>query len=443
METLGRCIRAWMEEKNLSVADLTGRMGYKSKTTVFRLLNGQSNYASCEQFCDRLTPELSADWQERFKRALLAEKIGIGTYRVLEELDSQLFFSEKGSRTESGVSISSPAGGGRIFILGCPWKMISGLVKMLLAQDGEAHIFHYMTRREVIGSPSVLPLLIREIPDVRYQAFFLDNQDLKDVPISWNTIFRLSGENGSYLIPQSDGKEWKELQLPGGYETLEGIRKLLYNLPQASLYRFDGLKNGREYIEFTKNALKMERGRDAVIIKPTPGMQMLPADAVISAFSDYLSDNLEPVRAARDSLIYIFRQRAENFYDPGRHTDMVLSESSMMNFMRTGRMDDHFYAFRPYTREERTVIFQALHDFAQRKGNHIQLLHDRTWPISVEAYDGYGALLYPSRTNYNAETDSYRELFLPGKDFYDLIRTYVRDMLMLRGTGISDVVSLF
>ena len=63
----------------------------------------------------------------------------------------------------------------------------------------------------------------------------------------------------------------------------------------------------------------------------------------------------------------------------------------------------------------------------------VQFLPDKTWPVSLEAYSNHGALFYPSGTNYNAETDIYRELFLPGEDFYVLIRTYVQEISAFRG----------
>ena len=39
METLSQCLDAWMNEEELTVAQLTEQLGFKSKTSVFRLLH--------------------------------------------------------------------------------------------------------------------------------------------------------------------------------------------------------------------------------------------------------------------------------------------------------------------------------------------------------------------------------------------------------------------
>lgn len=433
METFGECIRAWMTENKMSAADLTKQMEYKSKTTLVRLLKGQSNYASCMQFFSKLPPDLSCDWKERFSHALLVERVGKASYPVLEALDRQLFSPESNAPATVHFMPSAVEDGGTVFVLGCPWEITGNLIDHLLTRDRSLHVIHYMTRGEVAECPALLPQLIRRIPDVRYQAALLEAQDLRKYPLSWNMVIRITAHNTTQLIPRLDTSEWQEICLPSLREYFISLQKLLETLPQASLYRYDQLKSGRDYIDFTRNAFLMERGQDAVIVKPTPGMQMMPAEAVISAFSDFLSEHLEPVTAARESLIYIFRERVDNFYAPGRRTHLVLSEPAMKDLICTGRMSDHFYAFRPFTHEERMLILQELKAFSCRKGNLVQFLPDKTWPVSLEAYSNHGALFYPSGTNYNAETDIYRELFLPGEDFYVLIRTYVQEISAFRG----------
>ncbi len=433
METFGECIRAWMTEYKLSAADLTKQMGYKSKTTLVRLLKGQSNYASCMQFFSKLPTDLSGEWKGRFSNALLVERVGRDSYPVLEALHRQLFAPEKNTPVAIHSMPDEAEEGGNVFVLGCPWEITGNLIDHLLSRDRSINVIHYMTRGEVAECPALLPHLIRRIPDVRYQAVLLEAQDLRKYPLPWNMAIRITEHNTTQLIPRFNTSEWQEFCLPGIREYVISLQKLLDTLPQVSLYRYDQLKSGRDYIDFTRNAFLMERGQDAVIVKPTPGMQMMPAEAVISAFSDFLSEHLEPVTAARESLIYIFRERENNFFAPGRRTHLVLSEPAMKDLIRTGRMSDHFYAFRPFTQEERMMILEALKAFSFRKGNLVQFLPDKTWPVSLEAYSKHGVLFYPSGTNYNAETDGYRELFLPGKDFYLLIRTYVEEISGFHG----------
>ena len=163
METFGECIRAWMTENKLSAADLTKQMGYKSKTTLVRLLKGQSNYSSCMQFFSKLPTDLSGEWKERFSHALLMERVGRDSYPVLEALHRQLFAPEKNTPVTIHSMPDEAEEGGNVFVLGCPWEITGNLIDHLLSRDRSIHIIHYMTRREVAECPALLPQLIRTL----------------------------------------------------------------------------------------------------------------------------------------------------------------------------------------------------------------------------------------------------------------------------------------
>ena len=70
IELLSQCLAAWMEQEGVSVAGLTEMVGYKSKTSVFRLLKGQCNEQTREAFVDLLAPRLDGEWTARFRKAL-------------------------------------------------------------------------------------------------------------------------------------------------------------------------------------------------------------------------------------------------------------------------------------------------------------------------------------------------------------------------------------
>lgn len=69
-ELLSQCLTAWMTEKDVTVAGLTEMVGYKSKTSVFRLLKEQCNEQTMASFVDSLTPHLDEAWAERFRKTL-------------------------------------------------------------------------------------------------------------------------------------------------------------------------------------------------------------------------------------------------------------------------------------------------------------------------------------------------------------------------------------
>lgn len=50
--------------------------------------------------------------------------------------------------------------------------------------------------------------------------------------------------------------------------------------------------------------------------------------------------------------------------------------------------------------------------------------------FTIESYSRFGALIYPSQTSYNSESDAYRELILPGEAYAKLFRQFTDEMII-------------
>ena len=422
METMSQCLRAWMEAEEISATALAGRLGCRSKTTVLRLLHGKSGAGSCRQLYERLRPGLSLDWQLRFERAVRAEETGPARYGVLEALERRLFRpGEDPPLPGSAWPIPPFVTRGQIILLGrCGEQAwVEGWLSL-----PDIGVTQYLTENELLTVPSALPALIGRVAELRYQAVLVRGDGPNALP--WNTAF-FTADGRAYLL-YWDGEKASWLGLPGGADSL---RRLLSGLEKAGLtplYRFDQLKNGSDYMEFTEKAYRMERNRAALILKPTPGMQMMPAEAVKQSFEDFLARNPEPVSAARETLICTYEKRVRNFYGRMKPTRLILSFRAMEEFARTGVMADQFFACRPFTAAERMQILQALRRFSQKPGVSLSFRDGPAWPVSAEAYHGVGTLFYPSAASYNSDQETYRELFLPGQAFYDLTEGLMRRM---------------
>ena len=412
METLSQCLRAWMDAEETSAAALAEKLGYRRKSSA----------DSCRQLYEKLRSGLSLDWQLRFERALRVETTGPARYAVLEALERKLFRpGEEKPLPGSGWPLPPFVTRGQIILLGCCGKQ--SWVEGWLSLPGVG-IRQYFTKNELLTVPAALPSLIAYMTELRYQAALVRGDGLSALP--WNTAF-FTADGRAYLL-YWDGEESSWLGLPGGADSLCRFLSGLEKAGLTPLYRFDQLKNGSDYISFTEKAYRMERNRAALILKPTPGLQMMPAEAVKQSFEDYLARNLEPVSAARETLICTYEKRVGNFYGRARPTRLILSFRAMEEFARTGVMADQFFACRPFTAAERMQILQALRRFSQKPGVSLSFRDGPAWPVSAEAYHGVGALFYPSAASYNSDQQAYRELFLPGQEFYDLTEGLMRGM---------------
>ena len=428
-ETVSACLRAWMEETGTSVAGLTRQMEYKSKTTVMRVLQENCAARSLRNFTEALRPLLDDEWAERFARAMVTEETGLTRVELYDVIRSRMFPAL--APEESLPEIVLPEhirtrireDGGTVLIAGCPGLVSFPLTDTLKSLNPALSVVHYMARPDLLTFPPLLNGLLSRIGMNGYDAVLLHSTLSVREGLPWNIAIYLSTkpENSAVLLPDGRGGRACCADAPDAAAGLAGRLRALLGVP---LYHTEELMKGNEYVRFLQETCKLEAGKRLVAMKPTPGLQMIPAKEVEAAFSDFLSENFDPVIASKNSLVHIQKQRIENFYHRNKKTLLLLCGEAMDRFARDGMLTDHFFFLRPFLPAERVRTLQALKTFSQEKQNTVRLLREDVWDISFEAYEGKGVLLYPSATSYHSDEGAYRELFLPGQEFFELFAAF-------------------
>lgn len=427
VETFSECLRAWLKETSRSIASVAAETGLKSKTTVARILRGQTTSQGCEQFYGKLSGrvQMEEDWRNRFRAALRVERIGPQEYLLFEALRQRLRMP---LRKNTGSMENGPRE--YILILGCPWQETYDYIDRCLSQNSRVSVLHYMAFDELYGSPPALAGLLTFLLESRYQAFLIGEKALFSSHLSWNIMMRVIPDSGEEQIAVGGDEGFRWLQTPAMTGLFSAYQGRLRGLEKKQLYQNENLRKGSDYIRLMKESWQMENQPGKVLLKPTPGIQMLPADLGIASFSDYLDKIFLPISAASGSIKYYYRKRAESFYR--RDTKMILSHQAMLDFVRSGKLADQFYACRPFSREERLAILQYL--LACMDQPHVTILFSKEEELSrsfsLEAYSRFGTLIYPSQTSYHAENSAYRELILPGGTYADLISRFAEEILI-------------
>ena len=434
IETFSTCLDAWMKETSRSMASLSAEVHLKSKTTVARILQGRSTWNGCSQFYELLSRHVHLEdrWARRFQAALRTERIGASECALLEALDHQI-------RTKTSLQPSQttvPAADlnmepvGTLLILGCPWEQTYDYIRQCMAENRDVRIFHYVTYAELYNHPPVLSELLNLLTEARYQVFLVEEDTVSHAMISWNIMIKRNPESNRETFMAACGESFICCAEDAARDlSLEEHRKELDVPGTCALYHNEDMKNGSDYIRFQKDSLHMENMHRKTIIKPTAGIQMLPADISIQSFRDFLTRNTAPIATSAESIIYYFRKRAENFYN--RETKMILSRRATMEFALHGKLPDQFYACRPFTIEERMSIFRYLLNLLSNPQVTILFAQrELSRTFSFEAYSTFGVLIYPSQTSYNVEKDAYRELIFPGRRYADLMRQYVDEIVI-------------
>lgn len=418
MENFAQCLKAWMKSEKTSASALSERLQYKSKTTVLRILQEKSNGESCRRLYERLAPCLDEAWQLRFQNALGLERLGVLRAGMVSAIHGQLFPDGAGVADPPRIQIPELEGG-RLIVLGDP-----EMPDELLTRNEAVQAVHFMTDEELLNAPSLLSGVIRRLACGQYEAYMLPREKLRGRRFTWNTVFYLpdDGKEPLWLLRGEELAAW--YPMPGGADEVCRIEEALRALAPVALYRYSKLTSGSDMMRFTQEAYRLERNRKAVIIKPTPGMQMLPEAIVENAFKDYLARNSEPLTTAQGTLIATFEKRVDNFWQRKKPTSLFFSAQAMLSFVQTGTLTDQFFALRPFTVEERIKCLKSLMNFVQRDGVTAVMQDGRIWPVSMEIYACGGVLLYPSKTSYNTNRGAYRELLLPGRAFTELFAAY-------------------
>ena len=429
-QLFGECLAEWMRENALTPAALAERTGYRSKTTVIRFLQGSSSCESCGKYLETLKSRfgLTEEWKRRFHRALLTEKYGAERIRLYEALYGQMIENRINLQPAAPIATGLTDGCGEILILGCPWLETFQLVSEALERSPGVKIRHYIAGEELLSGPAVLRGLIAFLPDARYSAFLVGDE--AKTGRMWNVICVREKDGGERILAGMDGS-FASL-LPGGDSgVFDRTKEQLSGLPGKALYRFDHLESGADYVRFLKECCRCERNRRTLIVKPTPGIQMIPVGITAEGLGHYLGEkDLFNVRELDEAMTALCR-RVDNFYGREEKTYLVFSPEGIHSFAENGLLADQPYMMKPYSAGERKEILAELLRFSGRENAALYLLRDRSaLPFSFEIYKGSGTLIYPSNASYNTESAPYRELFLPDRGVEELFVVFTMNALI-------------
>ena len=429
-QLFGECLAEWMRENALTPAALAERTGYRSKTTVARFLQGRSSYESCRKYVETLSGRfgLSEEWRRRFDSALLTEKYGPERIRLYEALYGQMIENRIDRRPAAPVMTGWTDGCAEILILGCPWPETYQLVSEALERSPGVKIRHYIAGGELLAGDAVLRGLIAFLTDARYTAFLV--KDGAKTDLMWNVICVREKNGRERVLAGMDGS-FASL-LPGGDGGIfDRTKEQLSGLQGKALYRFDHLESGADYVRFLRECYRCEKDRRTMIVKPTPGIQMIPVGVTVEGLTHYFREkDLFNVKELDEATTVLCR-RVDNFYRQEERTYLVFSWERIRGFAGNGMLADQPYMMKPYSAAQRKEILSELLRFSGRENAALFLLRDSSvLPVSYEIYKGSGALIYPSNASYHTVTAPYRELFLPDRGVEELFASFTMNALI-------------
>lgn len=439
-------IRQLQASRKLSMNDLALLLGYKSATSVARIVQDKANAESVTRFGQLLKDSediaLTDEEASQLDSILEKKKLGSDEYaaadiirRLLREdsplVDPVLVDSGTGEK-QTLLERYLPMQGLRIMVLNCEAVDLFAALARLTSR-GIARVEHYLYSdqsliRTVMAVRAVLPLLHDD-------AYFgaMASCSREELVKSPRGILL-----GDVMVCEyeKDGTPWFDLivfqregwgmlfSFPGKshhvYHMVESIVKRAVPIRNPGLGKF-----GTDYAAYIRYWTDLERDRAVYRIKPDPGMEQVPLHAWLRAFRDGPAAGESALAAQMGDLAEIFRQRQWNAQTKKQAQHHVFKQRAMWKFVRTGRLSDQFWAFDSLTVKERLETLQNM--LEQHTNNPFYQVHflkdeDAIRNDEIVCYEGTGVSLIKAGTDYNL-TGRHSETMLTQPEFVKIFRS--------------------
>lgn len=462
-QDFGQCLAYLLREKKVSASELARMMAYKSRNSIFRILDGEGGHGTRQAFFLRMKEEnplgLGKEELDRLEAALELSRVGAVAYRSNLAMRELLTGRDEAAQP---LRIIGPDGkdGWHIFmralemprievaVFGCCERRIMSSMRRILAEKGrerDVRVTHfiYSGQEELVRAISAIqPMLYADF----YTAYCVEPgmfSKPREQMYRANTIFvRWQDEKGTWHdqpFVLADTDLFMALAERRSQEK-DAMRVLL----EGDMRRMSPLKtvfsdNGgmQDYAAYTDMCRRIEQGRAIYTVKLDMPFPYIDADILIPcAMESFMAGGMaqDEAEGIVGALAQVHAQRFQNIYQKRKPTYTILSVEFMERFARTGRQTDHFFALRPYTPAERVKILA--HMKTQMEQNPYFLLYffkpDFEPPLmEITLYDGAGTMMAKPFTDYNLAGD-HAEAITANAEFCARYKAFFTEDLLAR-----------
>jgi hypothetical protein len=451
--------QVWLSDflttRRISIKHFSRLLGYKSPTSVARILQGRANAMSVAQLAERFGEcralPLTQEESQALREAVKLDLFGADQYYSNLEMEQLL----RGNRPNRGAvqvqnlndatfcdlqTLYLQANDIHIILLNCRFAPIYGWLSTLIDQRG-ASVRHLLVPAANVQTAIHGINAITEIVfSPQYAGYVLKPEAMEAMSTrgmltadALLCAYRdADGQPKEDLITFQNGTRALRKTFAGGQGGLAPFFSVDPSLLGSIKRTFPQCKTLPDYYEFIRQFSALETDRNTYRIKPDICIDIVPTH-ILKAVG--LGGNLPPVEGLAqliDAFEGLFSARIQNAFTKHRVTHLVMKRGAMRDFVQTGVATDHFWGFRPYTPAERLEIFETLMD--QQINNpyfHLNFLKDDDFVRDTELgyYEGLGMLILPEHTPYDLH-DRYSEVMITQKDFCEGFKTYYLHYLL-------------
>lgn len=441
-----KLINTLIESRGMTLADLTAQLGYHSKTSLVRIMKGQVNQRAVDAFAKRVRSNIELTEEEQLRLGEVMEYLRwqqdyessremLRFLRGEQTPRENVWLEEINSRKRTRF-VDRYAGASEIHItlLNSQYVPIFGQLCDLVREKG-ATVEHFLQmHREsacVIHAISELIPLIYEKGYSGYCTSHVDDGEtggVRGVLDADVMVVQYRSEDGAscediVVFDAMDHGFVYTVSEQGWLLNMLGMHRDRYKPIKNVYFQNGGLDS---YIQFCADYAKLECNRAMYIIKPDVSMALIPEDIMIAALLEGKMGEMENIDELMEQFRQVYRDRVRNFYEKRRISKAIMKRSAMVRFARTGRLQDHFWAMRPFSPEERVRILQlVLENNENNPYFNVFFLKDNDFLRDVEVayFENAGILMMNANTDY-ALQGNHSEVMIVHEEFMRMFKEY-------------------
>ncbi len=455
MSEMREYILDFMSRRELSMTRLSELLGYKSKTSLVRLMEDGSREKSVLQFETAMNRcfDLTAQEQSGLHRAVQIAIRGRTEYLAEEEMwhfvqGAEASVGTKLSVTECGTGAQidlferySGMTDVQILLLNCHSVAVFPILRALLARE-DVEVEHFIcsdgnAAKTICAVNSLMPVFYEK----RYHGFTYLNNPYDDATAP-KGVMKADLMAVSYVLP--DGERGEDVVVFSGrsegtllahrgqrgvFVQSLGLKREMYTPLKRTYFHCSAFEN---YVQFSFDYAELEKNRAIWKIKPDVGVDWIPVQILASALMEGSMADGELDESVVRALYEIYDQRFHNTISKRQPAHAILKHSAMRRFAMTGRTSDHFWAMRPFTPRERAAILTELLRLQQRNPYfHIYFLRDDGMlrDAEITLYDDLGILMTEAHTDYDLAA-GHSEVMLAHPELMRLFREFMMKSLV-------------
>lgn len=445
-----------LRENGLSASEAARRMGYKSRNSMFRLLDGKGSVAAMRTCCRKLQgcPELGVTQEqlERLGVALEVSRLGRESYlsnRALRDMLCREAAGEPEQPWRDGGLLEELAQGRDVILTMtgcCDHELMAALERALPRDESGARVrvehYIYISGDEVIESiAAIQPLLYAGCYQVWGVEPGMFPREQERLYRSSRIIARWADTQGLWHMRDATLVGRRELAvspLPGGEEPCALETALARGRERMKPLKsvFPATNTPGDYLDYTRACAALERGRAVYTIKLDVPISYIHPDILLRAVREGFARQGLASGAELEAFVAamweVHLARWQNYVAKRRPTHTIFSLPDMERFARTGVQSDHFFALAPYTPQERAAILRHIREQAALEGSfRVHFFKEDYHPPRAEIglYEGAGTLMAKPDTHYDLGGD-HAEVIVTQPEFCRRYKAFfVQDLL--------------